>query len=459
MNYFYLTIIQKNFTILRYIYIGELDLTNQSSEDILELLIASDELLLEELFKHIQDHLIKKNTYWIKENIILVLNTVSKLANCKELQYCCLESIFFKKNTDYMKKNFIPILNIVSNLVNGFPEDKAYDFDDETDEEMDMSYPDWSDKKSCLESICANLLPLITLNNFPSSDNDFLFELLKRDDLQVDEIDIWDCLIKWVIEQTPGLGSKNHDKTKWNQENFEALKKSLGQFIPLIRFVEISPADFYDKIRPYEAVIPHHIFKDVNDFYHKGTLPKIVNTLPRIASTIIKPRHVSLIANWIDRNDSNVHSFNNKYKFNLIYKKSRDGFDCKKFNEKCKGQPFVILIKVQSKKIYGGYNPIGYASRRRQWLTSSDSFIFSFKNDRDVHNMKIGRVINPKKSIYECYNWSFINFGSHLYFQKQDGPILYLNNFGNYNNIFDLDLHSEVCLPIEEIEVLSIVKR
>ncbi|RIA78697.1 BTB/POZ protein [Glomus cerebriforme] len=40
--------------ILKYIYTGELDLTNQSGEDILGLLIATDELLLEELFQHVQ---------------------------------------------------------------------------------------------------------------------------------------------------------------------------------------------------------------------------------------------------------------------------------------------------------------------------------------------------------------------------------------------------------------------
>ncbi|RGB39001.1 hypothetical protein C1646_690927, partial [Rhizophagus diaphanus] len=40
--------------ILRYIYTGELDLTKQSGENILELLIASDELLLEELFEFVQ---------------------------------------------------------------------------------------------------------------------------------------------------------------------------------------------------------------------------------------------------------------------------------------------------------------------------------------------------------------------------------------------------------------------
>ncbi len=176
----------------------------------------------------------------------------------------------------------------------------------------------------------------------------------------------------------------------------------------------ISSDDFYDKVHPYERIISHQIY-DVFLIYHlKGILPKTLSMGPRIVSTIIKPRIVSIIANWIDRNDSNIFSFNNKYKFfNLIYKKSRDGSDCMTFHNKCNGiGPFVVLIKVQSKMIYGGYNPIGY-NGSNQWLISSESFILSFKNDQDVY-MKIGRVINESYAIYDN-NYCFFNFGGHLY--------------------------------------------
>ena len=55
----------------------------------------------------------------------------------------------------------------------------------------------------------------------------------------------------------------------------------------------------------------------------------------------------------MNRKYSNVLSLNNKYKFNLIYKKCHDGFDCMTFHNKCNGQgPFIVLIKFQSKKIY-----------------------------------------------------------------------------------------------------------
>ncbi|CAB4433052.1 unnamed protein product [Rhizophagus irregularis] len=42
------------------------------------------------------------------------------------------------------------------------------------------------------------------------------------------------------IEQTLGLENENNDKSKWNNENYEALKLTLNQFIPLIRSIGFS---------------------------------------------------------------------------------------------------------------------------------------------------------------------------------------------------------------------------
>ncbi|EXX57669.1 uncharacterized protein OCT59_006042 [Rhizophagus irregularis] len=384
--------------ILKYIYTGELDLTKQSGEDILSLLVSSDELLIDELFNHVQDYLIEKQTSWVQKNFVLVLHTVFKLTSCKKLQ-------------DY-----------------------------------------------CLESICEDPESFISLKMFSSLDKDILFGLLKRDDFQIKEIDIWDCLIKWGIEQTPGLGS---DRTKWNNENYEALKKTLNQFIPLIRFVEISSEDFFDKVRPYKAIISHHIYEELEEFYYKKTLPKATTLPPRtgksglLTSTIIKPKLINIISNWINRNDSATLSNNNKFKFNLIYLMSRDGFNNVTFYNKCNRQgPFVVLIRVQSNKIYGGYNPIGYTGRDR-WLSSTESFVFSFENDQDIHNMKICRSLNTNRSVLDYCNYDkFFSFGDMLYIYEQNLFVGYNNS--HYENNFGVENSSYF---IEEIEVFSVVKK
>jgi len=281
-------------------------LSNQSGENIFGLLVVSDELLLEELFQYIQNHFIEKETGWIQQNFALVMKTTFNLPNYEKLQ------------------------------------------------------------GHCIASFCKNPLPIFSSNDFLSLDKDILLNLIKRDDLNIEEIIIWDSLIKWGIGQIPELKNINSNGDKWSNKNYESLKNTLRNFFPLIRFLDISSDDFYDKVHPYERIIPNNIYEEAMAYYLIEE-SELLND-GTIKSEIIKPRLANIIANWIDRNDSNFHSCNNKYKFNLIYKKSRDSFNCTIFYNKCNGQgPFVVFIKVQSKKIYGGYNPIGY-NGRHQWV-------------------------------------------------------------------------------------------
>ena len=66
---------------------------------------------------------------------------------------------------------------------------------------------------------------------------------------------------------------------------FEALKETLNQLIPLVRFLEISYADFVNKVRSYKLIILKQIY-EVEGFYYKDNLPKTVSLVPRITSTI-----------------------------------------------------------------------------------------------------------------------------------------------------------------------------
>src|ERR1043165_5305820 len=160
---------------LRYIYTGELDLTKQSGEEILELLVSLDELLVEELLEHVQDYLIEKQTTWVQNNYVHVLHSASKLSSCKKLQ-------------DY-----------------------------------------------CLESICKDPQPFIASETFPLLDKDILFDLFKCDDFQLEEIVAWNSLIKWGIKQTSELINKN-DQSEWTDKDYDDLKSILSDFIPLIKF-------------------------------------------------------------------------------------------------------------------------------------------------------------------------------------------------------------------------------
>jgi hypothetical protein len=369
-------------------------------DDILELLVASDELLLDELFEHIQYYLIEKHTQWVYENFVLILHTIAKLDNCKLKDYC-------------------------------------------------------------LNFICDDPLPFMSSKTFHSTNKEILFELLKRDDLLIEEITIWECLIKWGIEQTPGLES---NRTEWNDENYETLKETLNQLIPLIRFVEISRADFYDKVNPYKAIIPSHIYEEVENFYYQDILPSLPIRTGKIKSNIIKPELADIISNWIDKKDAKFTRTSNDpfYKFRLIYRGSRDGIDNKSFKNNCNGRvASLILIKVKrSNKIFGGYSSIGLNSLGDNCLLeynfrfhySSDNFIFSFENNEDIQNMKIGYVTNNSKAIMDYANHGF-NFGWGSFCMIDQ--TFQVNSWDNYESISH---GRNINDSIEEIEAFIVTK-
>ncbi|PKY41538.1 BTB-domain-containing protein [Rhizophagus irregularis] len=392
--------------ILKYIYTGEVNLTKRPGADILGLLIATDELLLEKLFRHVQNHLIKNQTAWIKQNYVHILHTISKLSSCKKLQ------------------------------------------------------------DHCIESICLDPQPLITSKEFLSLDKDILYELFKRDDLQVEETVAWDYLMKWSIEQTPGLGSKNNDRTKWNDNNYKALKETLSKFIPLIRFAEIPSDDFFDKVRPYKAVLPHHIYEELVLFYYKDTLPKSITLPPRVGkvkveSKLINPKQANIIACWIERKNEKNVSLDKKYKFDLLYHSKQSGLNINTFRNKCNNQGACLVLakSQQSAKIYGGYNPIGFTNANGQWRGTTESFIFSFENSEDIQNMKISRI-NNNYNTYAIYDYNSYGFSFGNTFNLNSDKRIYCSNNGYYdgnlNNVLNPHINQNGYFIPEDTEAFKI---
>ncbi|EXX69937.1 hypothetical protein RhiirA1_450444 [Rhizophagus irregularis] len=387
--------------ILKYIYTGEVDLTNLVCSDILGLLDASDELLLDELVEYLQIYMIEEHKQRVQQNLILVLN--------KFARYDIL-------------KNY------------------------------------------CLDYFCENSQHFISSKHFILLDKDVLYSLLERNNLQTNEIDIWDSLIRWGIRQTPGL---NDDRSQWNNENYDALKNTLNQFIPLIRFVEIPMNEFFNKVQPYKQIIPNNIYEEFENFYHNGILPKIMILPPRIGkfeSKIINPKLMNIIVNWINNKDF-YNITDPHYKFELIYRGSDDGIDNKTFKSKCNGRiASLVLVKVQdSDKIFGGYSSIGFSSLGNDYsivygyglrkYNAIGNFIFSFENENDDQNMKISRVINNSDAILDHFDSGF-NFGQGSLCMIEQN--LHVNNISrNYENNISTDL----VYVIEEIETFIILLR
>ncbi|RIB12957.1 hypothetical protein C2G38_2041393 [Gigaspora rosea] len=221
-----------------------------------------------------------------------------------------------------------------------------------------------------------------------------LVSLVGRDDLQMEEIMIWNYIIKWGIAQNPDLPTDSKD---WTNENFLSLKTTLQNCLPLIRYFQISGDDIYDHVHPYKKILEKTLWKDVKMRLISPNKPVSSKILPsRIIltkklptrttepfSTVINEIHAAEIASWIDKRADKYSTENNPYEFKLLLRGSKDGFTRETFWNLCDKQTNVIVVmKVKgTDEILGGYNPIGWEKPNLgttlKWC--NDSFIFSLK--------------------------------------------------------------------------------
>ena len=149
--------------------------------DVLKLLIAVDELNMQQLISHVQEFLIEHKAEFLQQNPTGILETV------------------------YQHETFTDLWNF------------------------------------CLEKICEEPKILFNSDKFINLKAPLLELLLQRDDLDMDEIEIWESLLKWYFAQQ----NVNNDPAKWSKDDITKVERSLHKFIPLIIFYDIGPTDFF----------------------------------------------------------------------------------------------------------------------------------------------------------------------------------------------------------------------
>ncbi|CAI2169194.1 16862_t:CDS:1 [Funneliformis geosporum] len=201
-----------------------------------------------------------------------------------------------------------------------------------------------------------------------------VISLLQRDDIEMAEIEIWNQLITWGVKNTLPTSTKR--LSRWDEEDYEALREKLKNCVSWIRFFQIKPQEFAEFVWPYKQILPKSI---IGNFLRQQITghPPIIETRqnpPRIPSvdidsTIITGRHASILASWMQQ-DEPVIGGKSPFNFCLLYRASRDGFSFKEFHELCDGQgPTVLVIKlVNSKQIIGAFNPLSYQKSRTSLL-------------------------------------------------------------------------------------------
>ncbi|KAG9287963.1 hypothetical protein G9A89_017558 [Geosiphon pyriformis] len=400
--------------------------------DVLQILIAADELELLELINYCQEHLIEKESKWLQENAVKTMQTVS------------YHEAFGKLKEHYSR--------------------------------MVEDNPDFIFKS----------------NDFLSLEESVLVFLLEIDDLDMKEIEVWKSLIKWGIGNTPRLVKKK--LVSWGAEDFAALEKTIHKCIPLIRYCDISGDDFFDHVIPYKKVLPKSLKNEIWA-YHLKTIPQppthILPSRVRFAeSLIIKSRHVNIISSWIDKETATLN-YKSPYTFNLIYRGSRDGFTGRSFQNRCADYVnTVVVAKIAgSGKIVGGYNPTywgdlvfrnqyynrcGYYNRdeyyngdefyyneakihfdrSEEYLSASDAFIFNLGDGKNSNLIKVAHSTSENQIAYNP------NYGPYFYSD------LFFGNSSNEKEscwykpssykpqIFD----NEFSFHLDELEVFQVIK-
>ncbi|GBC06876.1 hypothetical protein RclHR1_07110001 [Rhizophagus clarus] len=270
-----------------------------------------------------------------------------------------------------------------------------------------------------LKLACINPRIIFRSKDFLRLNERFLIQLLKRDDLEMNEIEIFNYLIKWGIANTnPKLNkvekyicfkemNLNINTKKWTAIDFMNMEKVLRNCIPHIRFFQMSPENYKLVQDKFKDILPNGLDEEVTQYFKDyNPLVKILsneNILPprgsvyEFDSNIINAKDAALIASWIDGIDNRCNKrFKRKYqfkdipfKFECIYRGSVDGFDNYYYEKNLfKYNRVVVLIKVRdSEEIIGAYNPFGWGINYGSYIRFklfkdivSRYFIFSLTN-------------------------------------------------------------------------------
>ncbi|CAG8583368.1 5060_t:CDS:2 [Ambispora leptoticha] len=194
--------------ILKFLYTGEIDLQKEIRNNVIDYLSSlatAEKLRLDSLLDYIQLYLLNNDQTYIQENLIKILNVARQHTSYTKLRSYC-ESIY--------RENPQAIFD-------------AGDF------------------------------TLLSDINFTT--------LLKRNDLNLPEIKIWERLIDW--------GKANHselqsDVSVWSEGNFELLEKAIGPLLKHIRFFLLSSSDYYTNVRPYKKILSTKLRQELKGFYY-----------------------------------------------------------------------------------------------------------------------------------------------------------------------------------------------
>ncbi|KAF0508118.1 kelch-like protein 17 [Gigaspora margarita] len=148
-------------------------------------------------------------------------------------------------------------------------------------------------KKVSLEIIFENPELLFNSGEFVSLEKDVLALILKRDDLDMKETEIWKQLIKWGVAKHPTF---QNDVKKFTSNDFETLEKTLHELIQFVRFHQINGEEFMLEVWPFRHLFPDKLIEDIFRCYLVSNAVPLYHAFPIREGNIsikIDPRRVT----------------------------------------------------------------------------------------------------------------------------------------------------------------------
>ncbi|PKK64275.1 BTB-domain-containing protein [Rhizophagus irregularis] len=367
--------------ILRYIYGGILSLNEQKTSDFFKVLAAADELRLQELVDHLQKYLIENKSEWMEENFE------------------------FTQRISLQSNNFVELQQFCANFIAKSPEQ--------------------------------------IFKSLTSISEKFLISLIKRDDLQMKEIEVWEHVLKWGLAQNPTLVS---DPIVWSDDDFKTMENTLQHCLPHVRLFSLSSKEFSQKVRPYKKLLNKQLYEDLlNSYLDSDREPTENISLPRsIEIDGIIDSKIRIIL---------------PYKFRLLIRGSRDGFTPRKFHTLCDNKHnTVTFIKVrESEEILGGYNPIIWMNSN-SWGKTQNSFVFSFKN-RNNFKDAILSIVKDTNNALNYHTEHGPCFGKELliYTSEDSADIDFDKTICHEQKFYEKSIRKKGKFPMEDYETFLLI--
>ncbi|CAG8646789.1 15517_t:CDS:2, partial [Acaulospora morrowiae] len=314
---------------------GTIIVKNPNTDILMELMLASDILLLHEFYNFLRaklDEKKDKNKEWSDQDIVSISKVSYLIASAQDIYLICQD-----------------ILAERPSILFGSPE-------------------------------------------FLSIDEDLLLRILNLDLICLPEITIFNRLIEWGIHNTPNYDTLTDDSSRIN-----ALGVTLENALQLIRYSNLSPKDrsstlYFAQILPAaktQKQIPPRINSPIEPTIISSRFAGLISTwIDRQDPTqqytgVNTPFEFRLVFRMDDR--TTFYDVHHKY-----YNGSSD-----RFLPTIKGHhgPSLMIMKLSSGKIIGAYNPIDWKQDipKKMYACTTESFIFS-SEDRYGTNHRLSRV-------------------------------------------------------------------